>query len=85
MYPKHIFIKRNGDDFMIRLIALEKSKQGIFALNRGCRDLESLHRRAKGWSAADRIRFLYAYFDTNRLDIRSKNLCKRIIKKTRTK
>ncbi len=85
MYPKHIFIKRNGNDFLIRLIDLEKSKQGFFALHRRCRDLGSLHRRAKGWSAADRIRFLYAYFDIDSLDGRAKKLCKRIIKKTRAK
>jgi tRNA A-37 threonylcarbamoyl transferase component Bud32 len=85
MYPKHIFIKRNGDDFLIRLIDLEKSKQGLLALNRRCRDLESLYRHAKGWSAADHIRFIYAYFDTDSLDGRAKKLCKRIIKKTRKK
>ena len=82
LYPKHIFIKRNGDDFLISLIDLEKSKQGFFALNRRSRDLGSLHRRSEGWSAADRIRFLYTYFDINRLDQRAKNLCKQIIKKT---
>lgn len=80
MYPKHIFIKRNGDDFLIRLIDFEKSKQGFFALHRRCRDLGSLHRRAKGWSDADRIRFLYDYFDIDSLDVRAKKLCKRIIK-----
>lgn len=85
LYPKHIFVKQEGDVFLVRLIDLEKSLKGIFALNRRIRDLESLHRRAEGWSKADRIRFFYAYFNTDRLDKYAKNLCRRIIKKTGNK
>lgn len=82
LYPKHIFVKQEGEVFTIKLIDLEKSRYGFFALNRRFRDLESLHRRIESGSATDRIRFMHAYYDTDRLDESVKNFCLQIIRKT---
>jgi len=57
LYPKHLFIHQEGDKTRVKLIDLETTKRRPFGNWRRIRDLESLHRRARGWSRIDRLRF----------------------------
>jgi hypothetical protein len=64
LYPKHIYVHNDYQqgNRKIRLIDLEKarplwlSRQGVF------RDLDSLNRRAEGWSNEERRHFFESYY-----------------------
>ena len=89
LYPKHLLITRSKDAVSVRLIDLEKNKWRPLGDKRRIRDLETLLRRSQGWTQADRIRFLTAYFGIRRLDGRAKRLCRKVLthhqKKLRTR
>jgi len=67
LYPKHIFVKENAQGYEARLIDLEKTKRRLFERTAMVRDLDSLNRHARGWSAADRLFFLHSYLGTREL------------------
>lgn len=71
-YPKHIFIRLDGDFVEARVIDLEKSRRRPFFLC-ALRDLYSLdHYLSSAWSRADRVRFLKCYLDIPRLNAYAK-------------
>lgn len=74
LYPKHIFVRSDGNHAEARLIDLEKTKR---VRRRRCavlRDLDSLNRHAQDWSLTDRLRFLLDYAGTGRVDKQVRNL-----------
>jgi len=85
LYPKHLFIQQKGDKTRVRLIDLETTKQRPIGNWRRIRDLESLHRRARGWSRIDRLRFYKTYCNVERLDKNAKRLCLKILKRNKKK
>jgi len=85
LYPKHLFIQQEGDKTRVKLIDLETTKRRPFGNWRRIRDLESLHRRARGWSRIDRLRFYKTYCDVECLDKNAKRLCRQIIRHNRKK
>lgn len=60
-YPKHIFLRREGEGFEARLIDLEKTRRAWFGQRDQVRDLEPLLRRATVWSEVDIRGFLAVY------------------------
>jgi len=85
LYPRHLLVRRTGDDIRVKIIDLEKTKRRPLGIERRIRDLESLHRRTGGWSRTDRLRFLMAYAGSDRLDEKTRRLCRRILKRNRKK
>ncbi len=68
LHPKHLFVRlHEGAPPEVRLIDLEKMRRAITPARAARRDLDSLNRRAGVWSQSDRLRFLKAYLETDRL------------------
>lgn len=67
-YPKHIFLRAEGDAFEARLIDLEKTRTAWLGQRDRVRDLEPLLRRATAWSEADIRGFLAAYLQAPATD-----------------
>lgn len=62
-YPKHIFLKGEGDDCQARLIDLEKTRPLLLGTRDRIKDLEPLIRRADPWSETDIGVFVATYLD----------------------
>ena len=62
-YPKHLFLQRQGEGLVARLIDLEKTRPLLFGRRDRLRDLEPLLRRAPQWSEPDIARLLASYLD----------------------
>lgn len=60
-YPKHIFLKADGEGFAAQLIDLEKTRPLLFGRRDRIKDLEPLLRRASAWSEAEVRELLLAY------------------------
>ena len=60
-YPKHIFLRPQGDAFDTCLIDLEKTRPAWFGQRDRTRDLEPLVRRASAWHEADIRNLLASY------------------------
>lgn len=60
-YPKHIFLKADGDGFAAQLIDLEKTRPLLFGQRDRINDLEPLLRRASVWSEAEVRELLATY------------------------
>ena len=85
LYPKHLFVKKNPDDSVdARFIDLEKARWLPFRRWIAMRDLDSLHRHAKGWERTDRLRFFLAYRQEKKLSLSSKKLLIAILRKRRS-
>jgi hypothetical protein len=78
LYPKHIFLKLDGDGAGARLIDLEKTRPAWFGERDYVRDLESLQRRSQAPSRTQRLRFLLAYLGRPRLDDEARRLLLRV-------
>jgi hypothetical protein len=75
LYLKHIFVKPVGDDsWDIKVIDLEKLKWRLFKRHAVFRDLYTLYRHAKGWSAKDHVKLFKAYVQEPTLSSKSKKL-----------
>jgi hypothetical protein len=86
LYLKHVFVKESEDGSVdVRLIDLEKAKWRPFQHLIAIRDLYSLHRRAEGWSHADRLRFFLAYRNEMHLGTESKKILGAIIRRMKLK
>ena len=64
-YPKHIFLRQEGDAYAARLIDLEKTRVLLRRQDR-VRDLEALVRRVGFWSETDLRELLGAYLQAER-------------------
>jgi len=60
-YPKHLFLQRQGEGLVARLIDLEKTRPLLFGRRDRLRDLEPLLRRAPQWSGQDLAHLLASY------------------------
>jgi hypothetical protein len=60
-YPKHIFLREQGDGFAAQLIDLEKTRPLLFGRRDRIKDLEPLLRRANAWDDNDARQLLAAY------------------------
>ncbi|MEG5265447.1 lipopolysaccharide kinase InaA family protein [Pseudomonas sp. JDS28PS106] len=60
-YPKHIFLRQQGDAYLAQLIDLEKTRPVLFGRRDLIKDLEPLLRRAPMWGDAERRQLLAAY------------------------
>ena len=85
LYPKHVFLKLDGDGAGARFIDLEKTRRALFGERDFVRDLESLHRRSQAPSRSQRLRFFLAYAGKPRLDTEARALLRRILARLRDK
>jgi tRNA A-37 threonylcarbamoyl transferase component Bud32 len=60
-YPKHIFLRAQGDAFDAQLIDLEKTRPLLLGRRDRIKDLEPLLRRARVWNEAEIRELLVAY------------------------
>jgi hypothetical protein len=60
-YPKHIFLRPEGERYLAQLIDLEKTRPMLFGQRDRVRDLEPLLRRASSWTQEQVRAFLSAY------------------------
>lgn len=68
-YPKHIFLRAQGDAFDAQLIDLEKTRPLLLGRRDRIKDLEPLLRRARVWGEAEIRELLVAYLgDTADVD-----------------
>lgn len=84
LYPKHIFLKLDGDRAGARLIDLEKARYSLGLRDRS-RDLETLHRRSELPSRSERLRFMLAYFGKEQVDAEVRRLIRLILLRHRKK
>ena len=85
-YPKHIFVRidsAGGVD--ARVIDLEKSRSRPLAIFCTLRDLDTLNRHTCGPSRSDRLRFLKAYLQVDRMTAHAKWLWRRLGRKSAQK
>jgi lipopolysaccharide kinase (Kdo/WaaP) family protein len=80
LYLKHIFVRLTNDNIDVRFIDLEASQKQSIGFVIGLEDLATLNRTAQRVKATDRLRFIYAYFGINRLDRRTRKICRKILK-----
>lgn len=60
-YPKHIFMRARGGEYMAQLIDLEKTRKSIFGQRDRVKDIEPLLRRAPVWNDTEIRELLAAY------------------------
>ena len=77
--PKHVFIGEAGGKMDIRLIDFEKSKRRLTREQALLRDLDTFNRRAPGLKMTDRLRFLLAYHETDRVNDRVRKTWDRLV------
>ncbi|HDZ57066.1 MAG TPA: lipopolysaccharide kinase [Pseudomonas xinjiangensis] len=80
LYPKHIFLKLDGDGAGARLIDLVETRRAWFGERDRVRDLKSLLRRSKAASRSQKLRFFLAYLGRPRLDVEGRRLLMLILK-----
>lgn len=75
LHPKHVFARIDPQgEVDVCLIDLEKMRRQRVPFRTALRDLDSLNRRSRHWSASDRLRFLKLYLGTGRLGWRGRLL-----------
>lgn len=84
-YPKHIFVRFNGDDVSVRIIDLEKAKVRMLRKHASYRDLYTLNRHSQSWSRTDRLRFFLIYLGVDHLQREAKSLWRHISRRTLAK
>lgn len=83
--PKHVFIGELHGQMDIRLIDLEKAKRRWTVERALLRDLDTFNRRSPGISTTDRLRFLLAYHETDRVDARVRKTWNKLVTLLRRK
>ncbi len=77
LYPRHIFLRLDGDGAGARLIDLERTRSAWWGDDR-VRELTTLLLRCEPVSRTQRLRFLLAYLGLTRLDEEGRDLASRI-------
>lgn len=85
LYPKHVFVRVDGDRASARLIDLEKTRPLILGARDRVRDLDALNRHTKGTSATERLRFLLRYLGRDGLDESGARLARGILRRRQRK
>jgi hypothetical protein len=83
--PKHVFIGERHGQIDVRLIDLEKAKRRLSSERALIRDLDTFNRRTPGVSTTDRLRFLLAYHETDRVNERVRKTWRELIALSRRK
>lgn len=83
--PKHVFIGELQGQMDVRLIDLEKAKRRCSAEWALVRDLDTFNRRSPGISTTDRLRFLLAYHETDRVNARVRKTWNKLLALLRKK
>lgn len=84
-YPKHVFIGGTAGEPDFRLLDFEKARRTLSVQRAMLRDLDTLNRHAPGLRTTDRLRFLLAYLDRERVDGQVRKAWKRLVKLARRK
>ena len=82
LYSKHIFVKNANTQPEVALIDLEKARFSFLSFYRTYFDLSALNRDAEYWSRSDRMYFFLQYFQTKRLRMPLRLLCRLILKRS---
>ena len=83
--PKHVFIGERHGQIDVRLIDLEKAKRRLSSERALIRDLDTFNRRTPGVSTTDRLRFLLAYHETDRVNERVRKTWRELVALSRRK
>jgi len=83
--PKHVFIGEVDGAMDIRLIDFEKAKRTLTTEAAMLRDLDTFNRRSPGLRKTDRLRFLLAYHERDRVDPRVRKTWERLVDLQRVK
>lgn len=73
LHPKHLMVLREGDNFEVALIDLEKSRRTALPLTPMIRDLITLNRRAEVWNLGARRYFYRRYIELGTRGVTAKN------------
>jgi tRNA A-37 threonylcarbamoyl transferase component Bud32 len=82
LQPKHVLVKMDNSKVDVRLLDLECLRSNLIGNRHRVVDLSTLNRRVKYWSNPEKLRFLRAYLQIDRLDNSARRLCRRIIRRT---
>jgi len=83
--PKHVFIGELHGQMDVRLIDLEKAKRRWRTEQALVRDLDTFNRRTPGISSTDRLRFLLAYHEVDRVNGRVRKTWDKLVALLRKK
>lgn len=78
-FPKHVFIGELDGQMDIRLIDFEKAKRTLRTESAMLRDLDTLNRRLPGIRTTDRLRFLLAYLEKERVDSKVRRVWRKLL------
>lgn len=78
LYPRHIFLKLDGDGAGARLIDLERTRSAWLGERDRVRELTTLLLRCAVTSRTQRMRFVLAYLGRSALDAEGRDLVRRI-------
>jgi hypothetical protein len=83
--PKHVFIGERDGRMDIRLIDFEKAKRRWTTESALVRDLDTFNRRTPGIRTTDRLRFLLAYHEQDRVNARVRKTWNKLVALLRRK
>jgi hypothetical protein len=83
--PKHILVNLDNRQIDARLLDLEGVRFVMIGNRHRIVDLSTLNRRSRWWSNSDKLRFLCAYLEIDRLDSSGRRFCRRILRRTMRK
>ncbi len=78
LYPRHVFVNRQGPCPDVRLIDLEKARRALGSNRRMIRDLDAFFRNSPCWSSSDQARFLVHYHGESHLTPKIEQTWRRI-------
>lgn len=86
LYPKHIMVRQQANEWEVKLIDLEKMKYRLFKKNAVIHDLTTFVRHINGiLPVRDMVFFFQAYFGQPKISSNSKKIIHRFCKKIRQK